>query len=399
LGSGSQPLYDGEELARRGVVLITINYRLGPFGFLRLNELTRGRMPSSGLEGLLDQIAALQWVGDNASAFGGDADNVTIFGESAGAFSVCCLMTMPRANGLFRRAIAQSGGANTANSIERAQLSAKRFVSGIKDADSCYGVLERATTDDILAAARKLTSFPAAPDEEIGVMPFQPVIDGDLLPDKPILAMRRGIGSRIDMIAGSTANEWLLFSEPSLLSMTGDQFTNWCERRYGASAAAKMLRSYSFANSTPPLSRLALLETDRVFGAPVGLLVDARAAHNAPTFRYRFDHGSPIFGGSLKACHTIELGFVFGTHKLEKYQAFFGAEEAEAALANALQTAWTSFASLGQPALPGDTKWPDSLHSREAMIFDSDQTRWCTTALYEPERLWTEYSDTLVGHV
>ena len=126
IGAGSQEIYNGSVLARRGdVVIVTINYRLGPLGFLRLNDVTNGRIPSSGNEGLLDQIAALQWVRDNIAEFGGDPDNVTIFGESAGGMSVGALLAMPSARGLFHKAIAQSGSCDTVSSVARANRTAE----------------------------------------------------------------------------------------------------------------------------------------------------------------------------------------------------------------------------------------------------------------------------------
>ena len=399
LGSGSQPLYDGSELARRGVVLITINYRLGPFGFLRLNEVTRGRMPSTGLEGLLDQIAALHWIGDNAAAFGGNANNITLFGESAGAFSICCLMTMPRARGLFHRAIVQSGGASTANRLDRAQHSAKRFISNVKGAEVCVTALERAATEEILAAASALASMPATPDDEIGVMPFQPVVDGDLLPEKPIVSIAAGTGADIDLIVGSTADEWLLFADPSLATLSDGGLLDWCSRRYGDAAAAQLLKSYEFAPGTTNLSRLSSLETDRLFSAAARDLVAKRAAHAARTFRYRFDHKSPSLGGVLGACHTVELGFVFGTFKAKQYQAFFGAGKDEAALSNLVQIAWTTFARSGEPALPNSIEWPMSLHSPALVLFESSGEGFRIAMPNEMERLWDAYADTLVGFV
>src|SRR5579863_10236654 len=121
IGAGSQEIYNGAVLAKRGdSVIVTINYRLGPLGFLRLNDVTQGRIPSSGNEGLLDQIAALQWVRDNIAEFGGDPDNVTIFGESAGGMSVGAILAMPSARGLFHKAIPQSGACHTGATADRA---------------------------------------------------------------------------------------------------------------------------------------------------------------------------------------------------------------------------------------------------------------------------------------
>src|SRR6202041_2215220 len=139
IGAGSQEIYNGSVLARRGgVVIVTINYRLGPLGFLRLNDVTNGRIPSSGNEGLLAQIAALQWVRDNIAEFGGDPGNVTIFGESAGGMSVGTLLAMPAARGLFHKAIPQSGACHTGAPVARANRTAERVLSklGVRPDDA-----------------------------------------------------------------------------------------------------------------------------------------------------------------------------------------------------------------------------------------------------------------------
>ena len=133
IGSGSQALYDGSVLARRGdTVVVTINYRLGPLGFLRLADVTNGKIPSSGSEGMLDQVAALEWVRDNIAEFGGDPGNVTIFGESAGGMSVGTLLAMPAARGLFHKAIPQSGASHTGATVARANHTAERVLSRLR---------------------------------------------------------------------------------------------------------------------------------------------------------------------------------------------------------------------------------------------------------------------------
>ena len=136
IGSGSQALYDGSVLARRGdVVVVTVNYRLGPLGFLRLADVTDGKIPSTGNEGMLDQVAALEWVRDNIAEFGGDPGNVTIFGESAGGMSVGTLLAMPAARGLFHKAIPQSGACHTGAPVARANRAAERVLVEARRAD------------------------------------------------------------------------------------------------------------------------------------------------------------------------------------------------------------------------------------------------------------------------
>ena len=208
IGSGSQALYNGSTLARRGdAVVVTVNYRLGPLGFLRLADLTNGKIPASGNEGILDQIAALEWVRDNIAEFGGDPGNVTIFGESAGGMSVGTLLGAPAARGLFHKAIPQSGACHTGAARERANRNAERIMSklGASSADAM-----RALTPEQLL---KGTLMPdgKTPDPEFG-MAYQPVIDGTMMPRASIEMVTDGASSDIAIMVGSTLDEWKLFA-------------------------------------------------------------------------------------------------------------------------------------------------------------------------------------------
>src|SRR5260370_9997945 len=176
IGAASQPIYDGSVLTRRGdVVIVTINYRLGPLGFLRLADVTNGKIPATGIEGMLDQVAALEWVRDNIAEFGGDPDNVTIFGESAGGMSVGTLLAMPTARGLFHKAIPQSGAGPTGAPIARANGGAERVLSKLAIAPANADALRPLTPAQLLTGT--LLPDGKTPDPEFG-MAYQPVIDG-----------------------------------------------------------------------------------------------------------------------------------------------------------------------------------------------------------------------------
>ena len=208
-GTGGSPLYSPRFMVRRGdVVVVTVNYRLGALGFLNLNEVTRGRIPSTGNEGLLDQIAALRWVRDNIAVFGGDPDQVTVFGESAGGMSVGALLGAPAARGLFQRAIPQSGAASTARTLERAAYVAERFLEklGLQPHD-CDGL--RALDPRRLIEVEQELSLPV--DPLIGGIPCEPVIDGQVLPQLPLDAVRAGSADGVSLLVGSTLDEWRLF--------------------------------------------------------------------------------------------------------------------------------------------------------------------------------------------
>ena len=176
IGSGSQPIYDGSVLARRGdVVLVTVNYRLGPLGYLRLADVTGGKIAASGNEGMLDQVAALEWVRDNIAEFGGDPGNVTIFGESAGGMSVGTLLAMPAARGLFHKAIPQSGACHTGAPVARANRTAERVLSKLHVQQGDAAAIRALTPAQLLTGT--MLDDGRTPDPELG-MAYQPVIDG-----------------------------------------------------------------------------------------------------------------------------------------------------------------------------------------------------------------------------
>jgi len=178
IGGAAQSIYDGRTLARRGnVVVVTINYRLGPLGFLRLTDLTNGKIPATGNEGVLDQIAALRWVRENIAEFGGDPENVTIFGESAGGMSVGTLLAAEWARGLFHKAIPQSGASCTGKPAEAANLTAERVLAKLGLAASDPSAIRAAAPADLLKAT---LSSDGTPDRELGMV-YQPVVDGALL--------------------------------------------------------------------------------------------------------------------------------------------------------------------------------------------------------------------------
>ena len=207
-GSGSTPLYDGSSLSNRGdTVLVTTNYRLGPFGFLNLSSVTDGQIPATGNEGLLDMMAALEWVRENISNFGGDPANVTIFGESAGGMAIGALLVMPSAKGLFHKAILESGS-NTVHSPERSKKVAKRYLEVLNVPADDVEALKSLPTAEWLAALEEV----AQPNPETGVMPMQPVVDGDLLPELPLVGLANGMADGVPILIGSNLEEWKLMS-------------------------------------------------------------------------------------------------------------------------------------------------------------------------------------------
>lgn len=374
-GTGATPWYNGAGFARRGdVVVVTINYRLGALGFLHLGELAGDTYRSSGLNGILDQVAALEWVRDNIEAFGGDPGNVTIFGESAGGMSVATLLGLPRAAGLFHRAIAQSGAAHNLIDPAHAAEVARTFVEagGFDDVDSLFTAEPAA----LLAAQgqvaaqllrRRVREHVAAPSAADGsssgaalAMPFQPVLDGVELPRPPIEAIRAGAAAGIPLLTGTTAEEWNLFHVMSPGGLDDTRLLRRLDRLYPRGAEIGRAYAEAFPDAGPDERWCAVL-TDAVFRLPAIRLAEAQAPH-APgnTFMYLFSWRSAALDGRLGACHALEIPFVFETLGAPGAAMFLGADPGptEDALARAMHDAWWHFARTGDPGHDGLEPWP-----------------------------------------
>lgn len=369
LGAGSHGVYDGRRLAERDVVVVTINYRLGAFGFLALAEASEGRAPGSGAEGLADQILALDWVRRHIACLGGDPDNVTIFGESAGGMSVSALLSAPAARGLFHKAIAQSGAAHIGHDAERSVRVAHAFLAemGLQP-DEAHKALDAPYSALIAAQIALLAKTNAGKDtRKLGALPFQPAIDGAILPEKPIGPIRDGAAKGVALLTGTTREEWKLFTaaDPRLRLMSARNFAERVERLAGE-AAPVMLEAYGDGS---PFERFNALMTDKAFTVPAARLAEAQA-QAAPVYVYRFDWRSNFLGGIMGSCHALELGFVFGTHKQRLAGAFFGTGEAAEKLAADMMEAWAAFARHGNPATTATGPWPryDAI-TRPTMIF------------------------------
>ena len=374
LGSGAQSIYDGATLANRGdVVVVTINYRLGPLGFLNLSEATGGRIPSTGNEGLLDQIKGLEWVRDNIAAFGGDAGNVTIFGESAGGMSVGCLMALPQARGLFHKAIPQSGACHTAQPLERSQEVTRRVLDKLGVEGGDVAALRAVTPEQFLRVQAAL-SVPGVEDSAIGTMPFQPCVDGTILKQLPIESVRAGSAAGVPVLVGSTRDEWKLFgaADPSVFALDAEGAVARIGSKLGAAQAKDLFQVYRDAREArgevaTPTEVWFAIETDRVFRIPALRLNEAQRSNGSPAFSYLFTWASPSLGGLLGSCHALELGFVFGTIDSSGARDFSGGGPAADLLQRRIQDAWLAFARSGDPS-SADLSWPAYTEQRETMV-------------------------------
>jgi para-nitrobenzyl esterase len=354
-GSNRNAWYDGTSFARHGVVVVVINYRLGALGFLNLGDGT----PGASNRGLLDQVAALEWVRDNIAAFGGNPGNVTIFGESAGAMSVGTLLGMPSAAGLFGRAILQSGAAVTVNSVERSAEVTERMLAKLGGRDGLRG----ATWESLLQAQGEV-SVEMPPDD---VLPFAPVADGAVLPRMPMQTIAQGGVAGVPVLIGTNRDEATLFVAmvPDVADMTEEMVVARLDgalagggigqsKQGGGQAAYDAYRSVLGAGARP-LDVWVAMESDRRFLGPAVDLAVAQARHTPEVWMYLFTWESPWTNGMLKSCHALEIPFVFDLLR-PQFAGFAGSGPAAQALADEMHAAWIAFASAGDPGWPRYTE-------------------------------------------
>jgi para-nitrobenzyl esterase len=396
LGAGSQAIYNGVRLASRDVVVVTFNYRLGAFGFLDWSEVSASRVPGSGSEGLGDQILALDWVKRNISAFGGDPANVTIFGESAGGMSVGALLATPVASGLFNKAIAQSGAAHIGCDRERTSRVAHAMLDAAGlDATQASRLCDAPAEAILKAQATVLTQARNGRDErKLGALPFQPAIGSALLPQRPIDAVRAGSANGIPLLAGTTREEWKLFTAANpRLRLMSESGLRTRIARLAKDKATELLEVYGAGS---PFDRFNAIMTDKNFTLPAIALLGAQS-QRAPVFAYRFDWRSPVLGGIMGACHALELGFVFGTHGQKLASLFFGTGALAESLATAMMDCWTSFARTANPATALTGHWPRYEENGEVMIFGAGDPRISRAHDMAQLRVWDKIPERKLG--
>ena len=369
IGSGSETYYAGGNLAARGdVVVVTINYRLGVLGFLHLPALGETNF------GLRDPLAALEWVRDNIARFGGDPRNVTIFGESAGGLSVASLMASPRTDGLFQRAIVQSGGVRRhVPPVDAAAIGEAICAHLGLEPDDVDGL--RAVSAEAILDAQNNVVLTTDAEESAGAAAGEPtaapVIDGDFLLEPQLDAIAIGRAAGVSTLIGTMDEEWNLFGlmfagEPpdegdvverlNLLHGNGRQV-------YDTYRRARKSRG----ESVSPTAILNAASGDSWFIVGSERLADSQSKHQPQTFSYTFDWKSPGFGGVLGSCHALDIPFTFGTHAV--MPEFAGSGPEADALANCVMDAWTSFARTGNPSTSG-MNWPSyDTETRSRVMF------------------------------
>jgi len=373
-GAGSEGMYHGDRLAtQKGVILVTINYRLTIFGFLSLPELSReDPNGSSGNYGMLDQIAAIKWVHDNIAAFGGDPENVTIFGESAGGWSVCNLLASPLAAGLFQRGIIQSGGCDATKTVEEGYADGKLFLRKTRCSEkNTVACLRALPPERLLQIAGGITSTFTGQIKFI----WLPKEDGRTLKETPIEAIRNGRYNKVPIMVGTNLDEIKLMTmmTPGIRLMPRLADNWYVKKNFGKEALVAIKKYYPYKKYSRP--------TDAIIDAlgDIGLVckcwdgAEAAAAYGPPVYYYRFDYSAHRLPKMLAAGHSTEIPLVFGNLDRSLGKLIYSSAQAERAqkLVEAMMSYWTNFAKKGDPNGQGLMNWPRyDTASRQRMYFN-----------------------------
>ena len=373
-GSASHPLYDGGNLSRRGdIVFVGVNHRLNVFGFTHLAAGGGAPFASSGHAGMLDIVQALQGVRANIAAFGGDPDNVTIFGESGGGAKVSTLLAMPQAKGLFHRAIIESGPGLRAGSAQDAARAADILAAELGLKANQIRELQAVPTDKLLAAYFSIQ--PKLRAAGVGGS-FAPIIDGASLLRHPFDPDAPAVSDEVPLLIGSNRTEATF--PPFMSPADQDRHMDEAGLRQRVKAAFPkadsdaLITAYRQANPTAsPFDLLLYISTDRVMGANTIVLAERKVARGrAPVFVYRFDWETQAMGGRMRAMHVMEVPFVMDN--TIRSAGLVGTPSDAEALAATISTAWTTFARTGAPAAAGLPKWPAySPANRKVMVFNT----------------------------
>ncbi len=377
LGSAAQPLYRGRQLAGSGAaIIVTVNYRLGAFGFLDLSSFSNRQTRFESNLGLRDVLCALHWVQDNIAAFGGDPTRVTLFGESAGAGIVTTLLASPAASGLFSAAIAQSSPATSVYDASRSRGVARQFLDTLGVAVDDVDRLPAAPMNELLAASKRL--FDEVPVRTPGTLAFAPIVDGDVVPDYPVAVARAGATHPVPLIIGTNRDEAALFrfmksplmpiTPPAIKAM----FEQIAAEQPGLQlpSEAQLGSAYRGRGKTPGMA----VARDIGFRMPSIWFAEGHSVI-APVYTYRFDWSTPMLRLiRLGAAHATELPYVWGNLVAGSKDPTFklGGLKAGTALSERIRTRWLNFAAARDPVGPdGQPRWRPYRHDdRASLVFD-----------------------------
>jgi len=347
-GGSACPIYDGEAMARKGIVFVSINYRVGVFGFFAHPGLTKeSGNNSSGNYGILDQIAALKWIQKNIDAFGGDPKNVTIAGQSAGSMSVNCLVASPLAKNLFQKAIAESGASfsNGNANLQKAEEDGTSIMRSLNA--SSIADLRAMSAEELMKKAQGFRG---------------PVIDGYVLPDAIVNIFNRGKENKVSLLTGWNEDEGLMFGPPK----KAEDFKKDAEKNYGTDAQT-FLQYYPAGTDEEALTSQLKLSRDQIFGAQNYAWANVQSSHGSKVYVYRFTRKVPATGEYVKygAFHTGEVPYAYDNLKFVNRPW----EQVDHDLANIMSSYWANFVKTGDPNGKGLPLW-DAYNTTDKKIME-----------------------------
>jgi para-nitrobenzyl esterase len=363
LGSGGDKYYEGSNLAgKNDVVVVTLNHRLGAFGYLYLGNEAGPEYSSSELVGMLDIVQALRWVKDNIAQFGGDPDNVTIFGQSGGGGKVCTLTAMPSAQGLFHKAIVESGASVHLGSVADATVTRDKVLALLDMKSVDMDKLRSLSTQDLNTASAKA-----------GLLAFMPVVDGKIVPFSPFDPVASPLSAQVPIMVGSTKDEAtnVFLTDPTWQTMTDADLLKRVSVSVGLEGAPQVIEMYrSAAPNDKPMHLWTSIVTDQMFTHNSIVLAERKAAqHAAPVYMYKINWDSPVLGGKLRSPHAVELPFVFDN--VDVSAGLVGAGPAQNQMAELMSRTFAAFARTGNPNVKGYPHWPAyTLDKRDTFIYD-----------------------------
>lgn len=359
-GSGGEMLYNGDNLAVSGnVIVVTVNHRLGVFGYLPLDMTLGEGFAHAGVAGLTDLVVALEWVRDNIAAFGGDQGNVTIFGQSGGGVKVCLLMGMPSAQGLFHRAIAQSGAGSLVRGKEEGLVLVGQFLEALSiNRESAARRLREMPAERLLAVQMQLACLKSGPGPFqapwckgsggvlMRIAPFQ---DDALLPRNPFEAEPPAAIAHVPLLVGSAMHDASLLpcAEPEYAALSARQLREWLSAIQADAGEPR--------EDEPPRLQLARVISELTFRHAVVDLAEAKSVQTAPVYTCLFAHPTPILDGLLGATHSLDIPFVFNN---AVRSPFAGDREDRKQVAEMMSRTWSTFARAGTPSHGGLPAWP-----------------------------------------
>jgi len=370
-GGAPFPRHNGKFLSQRGnICVVTLNYRLGALGNLFVPEKV------SNL-GFLDQITAIKWVNNNISNFGGNPDNITLFGESAGGHSVCTLLSMPAARGLFHRAICQSGGLDPkVHHPEGGIKAAEKLFSKLSIKMGDLDALRKISVEKLLEAEGKIRMENLVTRDFSG---YPPIIDGNKIPEHPLIIIGKGFSKDIDLLVGTNLNEATFFTmlNPQIQNIDWSELPNhikiFLNRLNLSDEEIKELINLFKINRNTPYEVLNAISTESSFRYHTRNIIEAQLDNSSNVYSFLFTYKTPLQGGIFGATHALEVPFVFGTLDDIEIGIYPKRDEINTKISEQMMDSWISFARIGNPNHEGIPEWPTyDIKNRSTILFGNE---------------------------